>query len=243
MGKVKSKKASILSRYYHDDQHVQDTPPTKNVCERQDLPRHLIFDHDTEDKLPCNIAEASSTSSGSATKFMPLKPQPTYNVGQDLNKPDLQVTSLRFMNLATNPRVAEPPFVHPLHVHPPVHSNAIHNNFNFVGADRQQPYMYKNNIDAIHYVTNHLSNIEITRVQGIEPITASNGTYNPNYSNYNTQNHLPQITSRDQVLTINSSQNGNSQSQVKFQNKDSGQPVPTKANKRGEVVTFILNSR
>ena len=231
MGKVKSKKASILSRYYHDDQHVQDTPPPENVYERHE-PRPSIFEnHDAESNLPCNIAEASSTLSGSAaTKLMPLKPQPTYNVGQDLREPDSEVTSLRFLSLPYNPKVAEQPaFVHP-YVHP-VHSNAIDNNFSFVG-DRQ-PYMYKNNIDAIHYVTNHLSNIEITRVQGIEPITSSNGTYNPKTQNYNTPNYLPEVTIRDRVLSINSSQNGNSQSQNKLQNQNSGQPAPTKASKRG----------
>ena len=222
MGKVKPKKA-WSSRYYHDDQHVLNTPPRGNDYERHE-PRTLLFDNrDTECNLPCNIGEASSTSSGSATKLMPLKPQPTYNVGQDLTKPDLEVTSLRFMNLATNPNVAEPSFVHPYST---LHSNAIGNSF----VGNQQPYIYKNNIDAIHYVTNHLSNIEITRVQGIEPITSSNQTYNPNYT---PPNHLPQITSHDQVLNMKSSQNDNGQIQIKQQNKDSAQPAPTKANKRG----------
>ena len=235
MGKVKPKKA-WSSRYYDDDQHAQDTPPRGNVYESHE-PRPLPFENsDTTGKLPCNVAEASSTSTGSAaTKFMPHKPQPTYNVGQDLNKPDLEVTSLRFLSLPNTPKVAaQPPLLHP-YVHP-VHSNAIGNNFSFAGD--QQPYMYKNNIDAIHYVTNHLSNIEITRVQGIEPIASSNGTYNPkynttNYSNYNTPNHLPEVTIRDRLLSINSSQNGNSQGQNKLQNEDSGQRAPTKANKRG----------
>ena len=227
MGKVKPKKA-WSSRYYHDDQHVLNTPPRGNVYERHE-PRPLLFENrDTKCNAPCYIAEASSTSSGSAPKLMPLKPQPTYNVGQDLTKPDLEVTSLRFMNLATNPEVAEPSFVHPYSI---LHSNAIGNNLSFVG--NRQPHMYKNNIDAIHYVTNHLSNIEITRVQGIEPISSSNPTYNPNYSSYTTPNHLPQIPSRDQVLGMKSSQNDNGQNQIKLQNKDSAQPAPTKANKRG----------
>ena len=227
MGKVKPKKA-WSSRYYHDDQHVLNTPPRGNVHERHE-PRPLLFENrDTKCKLPCNIEEASSTSSGSATKLMPFKPQPTYNVGQDLTKPDLEVTSMRFMSLATNPKVAEPSFVHPYST---LHSNAIGNNLSFGG--NQQPYMYKTNIDAIHYVTNHLSNIEITRVQGIEPITSSNRTYDPTYPNYATPNHLPQITSHDQVLGIKSSQNDNGQSQIKQLNKDSAQPAPTKTNKRG----------
>ena len=225
MGKVKPKKA-WSSRYYHDDQHVLNTPPRGNVYERHE-PRPILFDNrDTKCKLPCNIEEASSTSSGSATKLMPFKPQPTYNVGQDLTKPDLEVTSMRFMT--TNPKVAEPSFVHPYST---LHSNAIGNNLSFGG--NQQPYMYKTNIDAIHYVTNHLSNIEITRVQGIERITSSNRTYDPTYPNYATPNHLPQITSHDQVLGIKSSQNDNGQSQIKQLNKDSAQPAPTKTNKRG----------
>ena len=78
MRKVKPKKAFTLSRYYLDDQHVEDTPPRNNVYEHRE-PRPLIFENlDTEGKLPCNIAEASLTSSGSATKFIPLKPQPNH---------------------------------------------------------------------------------------------------------------------------------------------------------------------
>ena len=235
MEKVKQKKTFILSRYYLDDQHVEDTPPRNNVYEHHE-PRPLIFENlDTEGKLPCNIAEASLTSSGSATKLIPIKPKPTYNLGQDLSNPDLQVTSLRFMSLPTNSKVAEPPFVHPCTT---VYSNATGNNLSFVG-DRQ-PYMYKSNIDAIHDVTNHLSNIEITRVQGIEPTTSSNlysGTHNANYQeciNYNAANHLPQIRSRDRELNVNSSQNDNGQGRIQLKNKDSTHAAPTKANKRGK---------
>ena len=130
MGKLRPKKDFILRRYYLEDQNVEDTAPRNNVYEHHE-PRPLIFeDLDTEGKLPCNIAEASLTSSGSATKRIPIKPQPTYNVGQDLSNPDLQVTSLRFMSLPTNSKVAEPPFVHPCSA---VHSNATGNNLSFVG--------------------------------------------------------------------------------------------------------------
>ena len=77
-GKSKTKKTFILSRYYLDDQQVEDTPPRNNVYEHHE-PRPLLFENlDTEGKLPCNIAEASLTSSGSATKFIPLKPQPNH---------------------------------------------------------------------------------------------------------------------------------------------------------------------
>ena len=212
MVKVKPKKAFILSRYYLDNQHVEDTPPRNNVNEHHE-PRPLIFENlGTKGKLPCNIAKASLTSSGSATKRIPIKPQPTYNVGQDLSKPDVQVTSLRFMSLPTNSKVAEPPFVHPCST---VHSNATCNNWSFVG--NRQPY-----------------------ILGIEPTTSSNlysGTHNANYQEcikYNAANHLPQMRSRDRVLSVNSSQNDNGQGQIELKNKDSTHAAPTKANKRGK---------
>ena len=226
MEKVKPKKTFILSRYYLDDQQVEDTPPRNNVYEHHEPRPSIKGNRDTEGKLPCNIAEASLTSSGSETKLIPIKPKPTYNLGQDLSNPDLQVTSLRFMSLPTNSKVAEPPIVHPCST---VHSNAMENN-----------YMYKSNIDAIHYVSYHSSKIEIPRVQGIEPTTSSNlysGTHNANYQeciNYNAANHLPQMRSRDRELSVNPSQNDNGQGRIKLKNKDSTHAAPTKANKRGK---------
>ena len=212
MGKVKPKKAFILSRYYLDD-----TTPGNNVYEHHEPRPSIKGNRDTEGKLPCNIAEASLTLSGSATKRIPFKPKPTYNIGQDLTNPDLQVTSLSFMSLPTNLKVAEPPFVHPCST---ANSNAMGNNSSFVG--------------------HHLSNIEIHRVQGIEPTTSSNlysGTHYINYQeciNYNASNHLPQMRSRGLVLGVNSSQNDNGQGQIKLKNKDRTQAAPTKANKRGK---------
>ena len=113
----------------------------------------------------------------------PVRPVPTYNCGRDLSTGIAEFDPLRpvptfnngrhLVERRVDPKLAEwPNFYSPFH--PPVNHNVTEYKTKECEARQRQqlspwePTNIPYNFDAIHYVTNHLSNIEITRIQAIE---------------------------------------------------------------------------
>ena len=159
----------------------------------------------------------------------PVRPVPTYNCGRDLRNGIVELEPVRpvptynnghpLVERRVDPNVMEWPSFYGS-FYPPVNHNVTEYKARECDANHRQqmaprePTNNPYNFDAIHYVTNHLSNIEITRIQAIE--NSSNDDSNSCSSNTfltgnSTSNELPQSTNdqkRDYVqgiTTVNAS--------------------------------------
>ena len=168
-------------------------------------------------------------TSATPTRPLPLRPVPTYNCGRDLRNGIVELEPVRpvptynnghpLVERRVDPNVMEWPSFYGS-FYPPVNHNVTEYKARECDANHRQqmaprePTNNPYNFDAIHYVTNHLSNIEITRIQAIE--NSSNDDSNSCSSNTfltgnSTSNELPQSTNdqkRDYVqgiTTVNAS--------------------------------------
>ena len=131
-------------------------------------------------------------------KSLPLRPKPTYSIGRDLNMPDLEITPLRCADSYSyptseqieqyqqgGPPISIPyPTPEPIEDYPPnilvlpnlqtqdhiddCQPRSLHGTLSTLPYTLNNPVSSSQNIDALHYVTNHLSNIEITRIHAQE---------------------------------------------------------------------------
>jgi len=228
MGKVKPKQ--YWSKRYWNGKVVENGEALRNsnvqldVSEPHDethIVRQLekessqIYRDKKEDHKSTNTIDIQNIHSD---KLLPLRPKPTYNIGRDLNMPDLQITPLKCTNSHsyTTPEPVDdyqqrsPPISTTYPTRKPVEEYQTRNSIlhaypTIDPVDKYQlmnlhvtsnlPYIVNNpvspshNIDALRYVTNHLSNIEITRIHGQESpcvnILHESGT--PEMLTYDTQ--------------------------------------------------------
>ena len=149
--KNKDFNASKGLRENWEETHNLPSPDTTNNTalyeEKQPQP---VFCIQPDDHLTL-----AAVSQSPAQKQIPLRPTPTYNTGTNLNVSDTKIPPL----LGAVP-----------HIYPSVqtvlenHPTRLESTTHFQFSPNQQQANPCWNFDVVHYVTNHLSNIEITRV-------------------------------------------------------------------------------
>ena len=166
-----------------------------------------------------------------STRPFPVRPVPTYNCGRDLSERSAELDPVRqvptynherhFSDRAAEFETLPPPIFRPFY--PPINHDINEYKTKECEADYRllldaptEPSNISHNFDAIHYVTNHLSNIEITRIQAIESLSNdSNSCASNTFSVDDTSNVLEHNSTNDQkrdyvqdILRDNSSLNG-----------------------------------
>ena len=137
-------------------------------------------------QVAANSEIASSNVSNSPLPALPLRPVPTYNCGRDLSNETQELDTAGpvptlnyrrdFIDRRVDSKVSEWPSYYNL-FYPPVNHHV--NEYKLSGCEVDsrlhvplpQHSNASRNFDPINYVTNHLSNIEITRIQAIENIS------------------------------------------------------------------------
>ena len=159
----------------------------------------------------------------------PVRPVPTYNCGTDLSERTAELDPVgqvptynhgrNLSDRTVDYKTSHPPIFS--HFYPPINptvndykTRRFENDLRLPSAPTE-PSNTSHNFDAIRYVTNHLSNIEITRIQGIDSLSNdSNSCASNTFSVEDTSNDLEHSTNdqkRDYVqdiLPVNSSLNG-----------------------------------
>ena len=128
---------------------------------------------DTTSQIPlCQSPYTVQTPNIWVEKLIPVRPKPLYNIGRDLNRPDLDATSLEYMTPLTVP--PEETFHNDT-------SNRVDSttSASIIECEAEKRF---HKFDPLQYVTNHLSNIEITRIHALEPPSIVNAIPQPNPS-------------------------------------------------------------
>lgn len=104
----------------------------------------------TSECQSCLPVQMPNTRSG---KLLPCRPTPLYNIGRDLNMPNLDVTPLNF-NIPHRNSCG---------------GNFLNNDSNSVHTSTNDSLMGADKCDPLHYLQNRLSNIEVTLVPSPDP--------------------------------------------------------------------------
>ena len=159
------------------------------------LAEHVIINSENKDtyifpetsfQVAANSEITSSNVSNNPLPTLPLRPVPTYNCGRDLSNETQELDTVRpvptlnyrrdFIDRRVDNKMSEWPSFYN-HFYPPVNHHVNEYKISRCEGDPRlhvplpQHSNTSRNFDAIHYVTNHLSNIEITRIQAIENIS------------------------------------------------------------------------
>ena len=137
-------------------------------------------------QVTTNSEIASSKVFNSPLPVLPLRPVPTYNCGRDLSNETQDLDTLRpvptldysrdFIDRRVDSKMSEWPSYYN-HFYPPINPEVNEYKISRCEVDPRlhvplpQHSNASRNFDPINYVTNHLSNIEITRIQAIENIS------------------------------------------------------------------------